>query len=233
MREIVLDTETTGLDALKTDRIVEIGCVELANHIRTGQTFHVYVNPERTMPRAAFDVHGLSDDFLKDKPRFREIAADFVRFIEDARLVIHNAAFDVGFINAEFARLSIAPIAADRVVDTLLLARRRHPAGPNSLDALCNRFGIDNTRRTRHGALLDSELLAEVYVELIGGKQSALSLVADGGNAMTPAGAARRLVAAKGRPTPLAPRITEAERAAHDAFVGELGEAAVWRKYPD
>lgn len=229
MREIVLDTETTGLDPKTGDRIVEIGCVELVNHITTGQTFHVYINPERSMPKAAFDVHGLSDEFLKDKPVFAAIAADFARFIEDARLVIHNATFDIGFINAEFARLGLPPVPPERVVDTLALAKRRHPAGPNSLDALCNRYGIDNSRRTRHGALLDSELLAEVYVELIGGRQAALGLATgprDGGR--DSAGSYR---AARPRPVPLPPRITAEEIAAHEAFVAKLGDGAVWKKY--
>lgn len=226
-----MDTETTGLDPKTGDRIVEIGGVELVNHIPTGQTFHVYVNPERSMPRAAFDVHGLSDEFLADKPKFAAIAQDFARFIDGARLVIHNAAFDIGFINAEFARLGMAPIPPERVVDTLMLAKRRHPAGPNSLDALCGRYGIDNSRRTRHGALLDSELLAEVYIELIGGKQAALGLVTAGAAASSRAMAATR--AARPRPTALAPRITAEERAAHDAFVAKLGDGAVWKTYAE
>lgn len=232
MREIVLDTETTGLEALGGDRVVEIGCVELINHIPTGQTYHVYINPERTMPRGAFDVHGLSDDFLRDKPKFRDIGRDFAKFIEGGRLVIHNASFDVGFLNAEFARLNIPPISPDVVVDTLQLARRRHPAGPNSLDALCSRYGIDNSKRTRHGALLDAELLAEVYIELIGGKQAALSLMDNGGGSrngrattMTPRAQIRQ------RPRPLPPRFHEDERAAHDALIAKMGESAIWRKY--
>ncbi len=236
MREIVFDTETTGFDPRTGDRVVEIGCVELVNHIVTGQTFHVYINPERTMPRAAFDVHGLSDGFLADKPKFAEVAEDFLAFVGEARLVAHNAEFDFKFINAEFGRLGLPPIGFDRMVDTLALAKRRHPAGPNSLDALCNRYGIDNSRRDRHGALLDSELLAEVYVELIGGKQAALSLVgADdtgGGRRGAGVGAATRSVA-RTRPTPLAPRLTADERAAHDAFVARMGEAALWRRYDD
>ncbi len=230
MREIVLDTETTGLDPRNGDRVVEIGCVELVNHIPTGQTFHVYINPERTMPRGAYDVHGLSDDFLKDKPRFREVANEFASFIEDAKLVIHNASFDVGFLNAEFARLSMPQIINERVVDTLMLARRRHPAGPNSLDALCARYGIDNSRRTRHGALLDSELLAEVYVELIGGKQAALGLTVQ--SSTTPERTSGALVVTVlERPAPLAPRLTAEEIAAHESFVTKLGEGAIWLKY--
>lgn len=230
MREIVLDTETTGLDPRNGDRVVEIGCVELVNHIPTGQTFHVYINPERTMPRGAYDVHGLSDDFLKDKPLFREVANEFASFIEDAKLVIHNASFDVAFLNAEFARLSMPQIINDRVVDTLMLARRRHPAGPNSLDALCARYGIDNSRRTRHGALLDSELLAEVYVELIGGKQAALGLTVQSSTPPERTSGAIAVTVLE-RPASLAPRLTAEEIAAHESFVTKLGEGAIWLKY--
>lgn len=230
MREIVLDTETTGLDPKTGDRVVEIGGVELVNHIATGRTFHVYINPERSMPKAAFDVHGLSEEFLRDKPVFAAVARDFAEFVEGATLVIHNAAFDVGFLNAEFARLSMPAIPPERVIDTLALAKRRHPAGPNSLDALCSRYGIDNSRRTKHGALLDSELLAEVYIELIGGRQAALGLATE----VTRAAATRTVAVAAGprtRPVPLAPRLTPAELAAHEAFVAKLGDAAVWKKY--
>lgn len=236
MREIVFDTETTGFDPRTGDRVVEIGCVELVNHIVTGQTFHVYLNPERTMPRAAFDVHGLSDAFLADKPKFAEVAEDFLAFIGEARLVAHNAEFDFKFINAEFGRLGLPSIGPDRMVDTLALAKRRHPAGPNSLDALCNRYGIDNSRRDRHGALLDSELLAEVYVELIGGKQAALTLVGvdDTAGGRRGAGSASAVASvARTRPAPLVPRLTAEERAAHDAFVARMGEAALWRRYAD
>ncbi len=232
MREIVLDTETTGLEAMGGDRVVEIGCVELFNHIPTGQIFHKYINPERSMPREAFNVHGLSDEFLKDKPKFRQVGPEFAGFIAGARLVIHNASFDVGFLNAEFARLGIPPIGPEFVVDTLQLARRRHPAGPNSLDALCSRYGIDNTKRVRHGALLDAELLAEVYIELIGGKQAALSLHYEqtGSAAARSAAAAGRRVARQ-RERPLAAALTEAEQAAHAAFVATMGDAAIWKKY--
>ena len=236
MREIVFDTETTGFDPKTGDRIVEIGCIELVNHIATGATFHVYLNPERSMPRAAFEVHGLSDEFLSDKPKFAEIAKDFAAFIADARLVAHNAEFDVKFVNAEFARLGLPPISMDRVVDTLVLAKRRHPAGPNSLDALCSRYGIDNSRRERHGALLDSELLAEVYVELLGGRQAALGLdaaePARGGRRAEIATATER-AAPRTRPTPLAPRLDEAALAAHRAFVAEMGDKALWSRYED
>ncbi|MDR3493066.1 MAG: DNA polymerase III subunit epsilon [Ancalomicrobiaceae bacterium] len=233
MREIVLDTETTGLDANATDRVVEIGCVELMNHIPSGQSYHVYINPERTMPRAAFEVHGLSDEFLKDKPKFRQIGQEFARFIDGARLVIHNASFDVGFLNAEFARLGIPAIRPELVVDTLQLARRKHPAGPNSLDALCGRYGIDNSKRSRHGALLDAELLAEVYIELIGGKQAALFLNdgSAGQSGRGSAGAGRR--GTQQRPALLPDRSTEAERQAHAAFVAKLGDNAIWKLYED
>jgi len=235
LREIVFDTETTGFDPRTGDRVVEIGCVELVNHIVTGQTFHVYINPERSMPRAAFEVHGLSDEFLADKPKFAEIAADFVAFIADARLVAHNAEFDFKFINAEFARLGLPPVGSDRMVDTLALAKRRHPAGPNSLDALCSRYGIDNSRRDLHGALLDSELLAEVYVELLGGKQATLGLVAEDqrGNGRADGRSRQIATGPRQRPTPLAPRLSEAERAAHTAFVAKLGDGALWRKYAE
>ncbi len=236
MREIVFDTETTGLDPKQGDRVVEIGCVELVNHIPSGRTFHVYINPERSMPRAAFDVHGLSDEFLADKPKFAEIAADFAGFVEDARLVAHNAEFDVRFLNAEFARVGLPPISPDRVVDTLMLARRRHPAGPNSLDALCSRYGIDNSRRDFHGALLDSELLAEVYVELLGGRQAALTLVSEAeavasAAATVDAPGGRRV--ARVRPKPLGSRIRPEELAAHRAFVAEMKDKALWQKWSD
>lgn len=175
MREIVLDTETTGIDALNGDRLVEIGCVELMNHVATGRTYHVYLNPERDMPEEAFRVHGLSSDFLKDKPLFSEVVADFLEFIGQDKLVIHNASFDVGFINAELTRIGMKPMK-NPVLDTVQMARKRFPGAPASLDALCRRFEIDNSNRTLHGALLDSELLAEVYLELLGGRQPDLVL---------------------------------------------------------
>ncbi len=233
MREIVFDTETTGFDPRTGDRVVEIGCVELVNHIVTGQTFHVYLNPERSMPRAAFDVHGLSDEFLSDKPKFAEIVDGFLAFVGDARLVAHNAEFDFKFINAELGRLGRQPIGLDRMVDTLALAKRRHPAGPNSLDALCSRYGIDKSRRDLHGALLDSELLAEVYVELIGGRQAALSLVTDEPRGGGRRGAVRAGAGPRSRPTPLAERLHPDEQAAHAAFVAKLGDAALWRRYAE
>src|ERR1700674_307888 len=219
MREIVLDTETTGLDPFQGDRLVEIGCIELLNRIPTGQSFHRYVNPERDMPTSAFEVHGLSGDFLKDKPRFCEVADELLDFITDAPLIIHNAAFDIGFLNAELERAGKPPLTRERVVDTLLLARRKHPAGPNRLDDLCARYGIDNSRRTRHGALLDAEILAEVYIELIGARQAQLGLLEAGASPVGIVVSAAALV----RPVPLAPRITLVEREAHRVFVATLG----------
>jgi DNA polymerase-3 subunit epsilon len=178
MREIVLDTETTGLDPANDHRIVEIGCLELINHIPTGRHFQCYLNPERDVPVDALAVHGLSAEFLNDKPRFAEVADALLQFIGDSRLVIHNAEFDLGFLNAEFLRLGMPALPADRIVDTLLLARQMFPGAPASLDALCRRFAIDNSARSRHGALLDAELLADVYLELIGGRQAGLDLAA-------------------------------------------------------
>lgn len=227
MREIVLDTETTGLDPLRGDRLVEIGCVEMLNRIPTGQNYHVYINPERDMPIEAFNVHGLSAEFLSDKPLFAAVADEFLAFIADSPLVIHNASFDIGFINAELTRLGRTALGFDRVVDTLALARRRHPGGPNRLDDLCGRYGIDLSRRTKHGALLDSELLAEVYAELAGGRQAALLLDSAEVNAARQAGNA----AVRQRLVPLPSRISEAEAAAHAAFVASLGETALWKEY--
>lgn len=179
MREIIFDTETTGLDPQSGDRMVEIGCVEMVNRVTTGRTFHAYFNPERTMPVAAEAVHGLSDAFLADKPRFAERAGELLEFIGDAPLVAHNAGFDFGFLNAELALCGCATVSLERMVDTVALARVRHPGAKLSLDALCTRYGIDRSHRTRHGALLDAELLAQVYVELRGGRQIGLELVAE------------------------------------------------------
>ncbi len=183
MREIVLDTETTGLDPFSGHRIVEIGCIELINHVRTGNYFHTYLNPERDMPREAEAVHGLSIEFLKDKPKFAEIAGSFLEFIGNDPLVIHNAAFDMKFINAELAVAKRPEVDFARAIDTVLMARQKFPGQPASLDALCKRFSIDLSARTKHGALLDSELLSDVYLELLGGRQSSLGLVADAGAA--------------------------------------------------
>lgn len=228
MREIVLDTETTGFDPDSGDRLVEIGAVELFNHLPTGQVFHVYINPERDMPEAAFAVHGLSREFLADKPVFASVGADFLAFVgEDARLVIHNASFDMKFLNAELRWAGLPEIPMARALDSLEMARRRFPGANNTLDALCRRFGVDNSAREKHGALLDSELLAEVYLELIGGRQPDLVLP-EGGRASGPAETGGGLYTPPPRPRPLAPRITGEELAAHRAFVAELGEAALW-----
>jgi DNA polymerase-3 subunit epsilon len=229
LREIVLDTETTGTDHAKGDRVVEIGCVELLNHIPTGQYYHVYINPEYPVHPEAFKVHGLSNEFLADKPVFAAIADDFMNFVGDGRLVIHNAAFDVGFLNAELSRTGHRTFALGDAVDTLALARRKHPGAANNLDALCSRYGIDNSRRTKHGALLDSEILAEVYIELIGGKQTGFDLSFQ--STARNAAVARTDTAAPRRERPPISRLTDAERAAHEAFVRTLGPNALWRSY--
>ena len=228
MREIVLDTETTGFEPEQGDRIVEIGAVELSGHVPTGRTYHQYINPERSMPQAAFAVHGLGDDFLADKPVFARIARDFLAFVGDAKLVIHNAAFDMKFLNAELGQAGLSALPWDRAIDTLAIAKRRFPGAPASLDALCRRFGIDNSSRTLHGALLDSEILAEVYLELIGGRQPDFALAVSGAEAT--AGGAAGAWRPRPRPEPLPPRITEKEAAAHAAFVESLGEAALWKR---
>ncbi len=223
MREIVLDTETTGLDPDTGDRIVEIGAVELVNHMPTGRTFHAYINPQRDVPQEAVAVHGLTAQFLADKPVFARVAAEFAAFIGEARLVIHNAAFDMKFLNAELGWAGQASVPWARAVDTLELARRRFPGAQNTLDALCRRFGVDNSAREKHGALLDSELLAEVYLELMGGRQPDLSLIVA---VAGPASGAAWVVPP--RPRPLAPRLTLAEAEAHARFIAGLGEGALW-----
>lgn len=227
MREIVLDTETTGFDPYSGDRIVEIGAVELMGHMATGKTYHQYINPERGMPDEAFQVHGLGDDFLRDKPKFAAVGQAFLDFIGDAKLVIHNAAFDMKFLNAELKWMNLPEIPYDRAIDTLEIARKRFPGSPASLDALCRRFGINNDARTLHGALLDSEILAEVYLELIGGRQPDFGLSTAGSQKTdtdlpdwTP----------KPRPNPLPSRITEEEAQAHATFVEKMGDAALWAK---
>jgi DNA polymerase-3 subunit epsilon len=233
MREIVLDTETTGIDPADGHRIVEIGAIELWNHMPTGRVYHQYINPERQMPPEAFAVHGLGDEFLRNKPRFAEVAADFLAFVGmDSRLVIHNASFDMKFLNAELGWLRKPPIHIDRALDTLAMARRKFPGSPASLDALCRRFGIDNAAREKHGALLDSELLAEVYLELIGGRQPDFGLgttpetVATGTGSTANTGTWRP----GPRPAPLLSRLTEAEAEAHVAMIAAMGEKAIWRK---
>ena len=227
LREIVFDTETTGLDPATGDRVVEIGCVELLNGIPTGKTFHHYLDPQREMPEEAFRVHGLSSEFLKGKPLFAEIADEFIRFTAGAQLVAHNAEFDFRFVSAELVALGRPVLGIERMVDTLALARRRHPGAPVSLDALCSRYGIDNSRRTKHGALLDAEILAEVYAELLGGRQTTLAFAGPATRAWGGVSSSTRGV----RPMPLAPRVTDAELAAHAAFVAELGGEVMWSKY--
>ncbi len=229
MRELVLDTETTGFEPSEGHRLVEIGIVELVNLMPTGRTWHQYFNPQRAMPPEAFAVHGLGDDFLADKPLFIDLAHDFLDFIGDARLVIHNAAFDMKFLNAELQAVGLPPLPDHRAVDTLMIARKKFPGSPASLDALCRRFGIDNSSRTLHGALLDSQILAEVYLELLGGQQPDFALSVTQGQSAT--GQVARVGQASRRPNPLPPRLTEAEAAAHASFVEKLGDQALWRKY--
>lgn len=229
MREIVLDTETTGFEPAEGHRIVEIGAVELFNHLPTGRTFHQYINPERPMPKEALEVHGLGDDFLRDKPRFAAVGRAFLDFIADAPLVIHNAAFDMKFLNHELRAAGLPLLADSRAIDTVLIARKKFPGSPASLDALCRRFGVDNSRREKHGALLDSEILAEVYLELLGGRQPDLVFARE---ARSPAPGTKTEAPprARPRPKPLAPLLTEAEAKAHAAFVAGMGEGAIWLK---
>lgn len=224
-REIVLDTETTGLDPVGGDRVVEIGCLELVNHMPTGETFHVYINPQRDMPTAAFNVHGLSEDFLATQPLFAEVVSDFTDFIGDARLIAHNAPFDMGFLNAELERAGRSLIPMAQVTDTLALARKKFPGASNSLDALCRRFEIDNSKRTLHGALLDAELLAEVYLELVGGRQPGLTLAVNATKTVT----AAESVARPPRPHEPMPE----ELAAHEAFIREQVTDAMWLEERD
>ncbi len=229
MREIVLDTETTGFEPSEGHRIVEIGAVELLNHMPTGRTYHQYINPERMMPKEAFEVHGLGDDFLRDKPLFKTIARAFIEFVGETTLVIHNAAFDMKFLNAELTALGHPGLPMSQALDTVALARKKFPGSPASLDALCRRFGVDNSGRDKHGALLDSELLAEVYLELIGGRQPDFGLATA---AAQTAAHQRSSQAGRARPRPvkLPARLTEEEQAAHQAFVAKMGETAVWLK---
>jgi DNA polymerase-3 subunit epsilon len=230
MREIVLDTETTGLDPFQGDRIVEIGCVELLNHVPTGRTYHQYINPERSMPQEAFEVHGLGDEFLADKPKFAHVVDAFLEFIAEDKLVIHNASFDMKFLNAELVRAKRRELAQDRAVDTLMIARKRYPGAGNSLDALCRRFSVDNSGRELHGALLDCQLLAEVYLELRGGRQPDFGLGARPAEETADSTGAGSEWAPPPRPAPLTPLLTEAERQSHEAFIAELGEACRWRR---
>jgi DNA polymerase III subunit epsilon len=230
-REIVLDTETTGLSPRDGHRIVEIGAIELVNHMPTGESFHVYLDPQRDMPKEAEAVHGLSSAFLKGKPLFGDKAQEFLTFVADSTLVIHNASFDMTFINWELKACGQEAIAMSQVVDTLAIARQKFPMASNSLDALCKRFGVDLSRRTKHGALLDSELLADVYLELIGGRQTALGLAATG-QTKRPVFAATSHTS-RSRPAPLPSRLSENERAAHAALVKILGDKTLWQKPAD
>lgn len=230
MREIVLDTETTGFNAQGDDKIIEIGCVELMNYIPSGEIYHIYINPKRDVPIEAQNVHGITTEFLKDKPMFREIADGFLEFIREDRLIIHNAAFDIGFLNAELQRVRRPIISMDRVLDTLALARRKHPAGPNSLDALCRRYNIDNSNRTYHGALLDSELLADVYLELSGQRQANLELAnaaksKDHQNQYIPENITPQ------RQKQLPDRLTEQELSAHEKFLEGFKSEPLWNRY--
>jgi len=224
MREIVMDTETTGLNPDEGDRIVEIGGVELINHLPTGRTYHQYINPQRSMPQEAFEVHGLSEEFLRNYPVFNRIADEFLDFIGDAKLVIHNASFDMMFLNAELGWLKKPPIPMDQAIDTLAIARRKFPGAQASLDALCKRFGVDNSAREKHGALLDSEILAEVYLELLGGRQQGLSLAAQTKSNQT---TIQTDWSPPPRPRTLAPRVADHETTAHETFVAELKDP-IW-----
>jgi DNA polymerase-3 subunit epsilon len=227
MREIVLDTETTGLDPYQGDRLVEIGCIELVNRFPTGKTFHWYFNPERDMPEAALRIHGLTSEFLRDKPKFADKVDELIAFLGDAPLVAHNAMFDLGFINAELDRVGHAQVSRERKVDTLLIARRKHPGAANRLDDLCVRFGIDNSHRAKHGALKDAELLAEVYIELVEARQATLVL----SQAAAPTIVPGAIIVVRERPAPLPTRLTDEDRAAHRRFIETLGDGAIWRDY--
>ena len=231
MREIIFDTETTGLSN-KDDRIIEFGGIELDNKFPTGNFYHVYINPQnKKVHPDALEVHGITDEFLKDKPVFKDIIADLLEFIKGAKIIAHNSNFDMGFLNAELARLDMPPIGNEHVIDSLAIARRKHPMGPNSLDALCRRYGIDNTKRTKHGALLDAELLAEVYIELSGGKQTALSLVNTGTADNRDKSDEQIDIKVQTRSEPLPSRLTETENAAHKALIEKLGDTSIWSKY--
>lgn len=231
MREIVFDTETTGLDN-KSDRIIEIGCIELENQFPTGRTLHLFINPDgRKVHPDALAVHGITDAFLADKPVFAAVAEEIASFFEGAHYVAHNATFDMGFLNNEYQRVGVPAVAPDLVIDTLSLARRRHPMGPNSLDALCRRYGIDNSHRTKHGALLDAELLTDVYIEMLGGRQAALGLSSKD-NATVERKADEEVVVIGERPRPLPQRLGEAELQAQSALIDRIGANAIWRKAP-
>ena len=228
MREIVLDTETTGFEPTEGHRIVEIGAIELENHLPTGRVYHQYLDPQRPMPPEALEVHGLGDEFLRGKPVFRDVAQAFLDFIGEAKMVIHNASFDMKFLNAELRAAGKTALPDARAVDTLLIARQKYPGAPASLDALCRRFGVDNSNRIKHGALLDCELLAEVYLELIGGRQPGLLLSEGPHQANTD-----KTLQTSGptvRPAPLSSLLTEKEAEAHRAMIAKMGPSAVWAK---
>jgi DNA polymerase-3 subunit epsilon len=227
MREIVIDTETTGLDPYQGHRLLEIGCIELVNRIPSGQVFHRYINPERDIPAEVVAIHGIDNERVKNERVFAEIVDELIEFLGDAHLIAHNAMFDLGFINAEMERCGKPLVGRERLIDTLLLARRKYPGGSNRLDDLCLRYRIDNSRRTKHGALLDAELLAEVYVELIDARQASLVLVEAGDTSELRQGT----VATRLRPEPLPPRLTAAERETHRAFVNSLGGETIWNRY--
>src|SRR6202161_1995311 len=227
MREIVFDTETTGLDPIQGDRMVEIGCIEMVNRFPTGKTLHCYFNPERDMPEQALKIHGLTGEFLKDKSLFADKVEELIAFLGDAQLVAHNAMFDLGFLNAELERAGRTAVNRERMVDTLVIARRKHPGGSNRLDDLCVPYAIDNSRRTKHGALLDAELLAEIYVELIGARQASLVL----SQAAAPPVVVGEAIIVRERAEPLAASVTDDERAAHRRFIATLGDGAIWRDY--
>jgi DNA polymerase-3 subunit epsilon len=227
MREIVFDTETTGLDCLNGDRLIEIGCVELLNHIPTGKTFHAFINPRRPVAYEASLVHGLTDDFLRGQPKFEEIVEKFFEFVGDSTLIAHNAGFDRGFLNMELALCGRAELPEHRFFDTLVLARRRHPNAPNSLDALCARYMVDTSARGKHGALIDAKILAEVYLELMGGRQSSFAL----GVLRQESATIASIGVVRLRPRPLTPRLTPEDEEAHNAFLVSLGENPLWLRY--
>lgn len=231
MREIIFDTETTGLES-KQDRIIEIGGVELINHFPTGRTLHLFINPgDRKIHPDALAIHGITEEFLKDKPGFADVVQEITEFFDGAKWVAHNATFDMGFINAEFGRLGLPPVSNDHVIDTLSMARRKHPMGPNSLDALCRRYGIDNAHRTKHGALLDSELLAEVYIEMNGGRQAALGLVGAEQSSTVVEVEEVVVVTERVRPRALPIRLSEDDIQVHASMVASMKAKAIWQKY--
>ncbi len=230
MREIVLDTETTGLEALNGDRVFEIGCVELFNHMPTGNTFYALLDPTRPLSQKSIEITGFTDAQLVGKPRFEQVAKDLIDFLADDHLVIHNAAFDVGFLNMEFSRIRAPSLNPSRIIDTLGMAKKRFPGAQANLDALCRRFGIDNSGREKHGALLDAELLAEVYLELTGGRQPGFELASSGQTASRERLRSASSSAGEVKRKPARPRLTEAEASAHGAFVDTLGSESLWRK---